>query len=279
MRLILSRKGFDSSSGGCPSPIFSDGSMIALPIPDKRSPIRYGDLVWRGRNLGDIVSTLTRGKQRADYRAHLDPDLRRDLLPRHAGWRAALGQHAAAQGHLRNQGVGVGDLFLFWGLFQAVDADLRWVGWPEHHIWGWLQVGAVVKVDADVRTGGLQWEWAHAHPHYWFPPHESNTLYVAADRLSLPHSSGGMAAGFGTFEVVSPDRRLTAVGATSPLDWALPGGFLPQGRTALSHHDDDARWALVGTHAHLRAVSRGQEFVLDLDEYPELSTWLNRLIG
>ncbi len=59
MRLILSRKGFDSSSGGCSSPIFPDGSMIALPIPDKRSPIQYQDLTWRGRNLGDVVAQLT----------------------------------------------------------------------------------------------------------------------------------------------------------------------------------------------------------------------------
>ncbi len=32
-RLILSHKGFDSRSGGCPSPIFPDGTMFSLPIP------------------------------------------------------------------------------------------------------------------------------------------------------------------------------------------------------------------------------------------------------
>ena len=32
-RIILSRKGFDSSSGGVASPIFSDGSLCSLPIP------------------------------------------------------------------------------------------------------------------------------------------------------------------------------------------------------------------------------------------------------
>ncbi len=32
-KLILSRKGFDSASGGCPSPIFPDGTMFSLPIP------------------------------------------------------------------------------------------------------------------------------------------------------------------------------------------------------------------------------------------------------
>jgi len=33
MKFILSRKGFDSKSGGYPSPIFPDGSLISLPIP------------------------------------------------------------------------------------------------------------------------------------------------------------------------------------------------------------------------------------------------------
>ena len=35
MKIILSRKGFDSSNGGIVSPIFEDGSMISFPIPSK----------------------------------------------------------------------------------------------------------------------------------------------------------------------------------------------------------------------------------------------------
>ena len=38
MKLILSRKGFDSQSGGCPSPIFPNGTLYSLPIP--YDPIR-----------------------------------------------------------------------------------------------------------------------------------------------------------------------------------------------------------------------------------------------
>ncbi len=152
MRLILSRKGFDSSSGGCPSPIFPDGTMISLPIPDKRSPVRYRDLTWRGRNLGDVVEALARGKVKRTFGAHLDPDLRRGALRRPAGWRASLGQIGAAQGHLRKQRVVPGDLFLFWGLFRAVDADLRWAGRPEHRILG-LDAGRRDRADRRDGTG------------------------------------------------------------------------------------------------------------------------------
>jgi hypothetical protein len=75
MKLILSRKGFDSAAGGVASPILDDGAMLPLPIPDKKSPIRYRDITIAGENLGAVAADLTRGKIRPDYRAHLDPDL------------------------------------------------------------------------------------------------------------------------------------------------------------------------------------------------------------
>lgn len=34
MKIILSRKGFDSSVGGVASPLFPDGTLLSLPIPD-----------------------------------------------------------------------------------------------------------------------------------------------------------------------------------------------------------------------------------------------------
>ena len=33
MKVIISRKGFDSGYGGMPSPILPDGTMISMPIP------------------------------------------------------------------------------------------------------------------------------------------------------------------------------------------------------------------------------------------------------
>ncbi|MCG3135470.1 MAG: hypothetical protein HMLKMBBP_03126 [Planctomycetes bacterium] len=278
MRLILSRKGFDSSAGGCPSPIFPDGSMLSLPIPDKRSPIRYEDLCWRRRNLGELVERITKGRHRRDHRAHLDPDLRRGLLPRPRGWRPSLGQVGAAQGHLRKQGVAAGDVFLFFGLFRPVDAELRWSGPPAHHIWGWLQVDDVLSVDDDVRRGGAKWKWTARHPHLAFEPDARNTLYVAARRLSLPRLRRSV-PGAGVFDFATPTRRLTAADAKSPTDWALPIEFMPRrGRRPLSYHGDRSRWRRSGGQARLRAVAKGQEFVLDLDEYPELLPWLAALL-
>jgi hypothetical protein len=50
----------------------------------------------------------------------------------------------------------------------------------------------------------------------------------------------------------------------------LPVGFYPgAGRKPLAFHARPERWLWRGARAELRASSRGQEFVLDGDEYPE----------
>lgn len=59
MKLILSRKGFDSAAGKCPSPII-DGRPLSLPIPASGSlSTTYADL-----GLGSIVERITRGRLR-----------------------------------------------------------------------------------------------------------------------------------------------------------------------------------------------------------------------
>ena len=56
MRLVISRKGFDSTAGGCASPILPDGTMVSLPIPDEESGVRYGDISVHGHEVGALVA-------------------------------------------------------------------------------------------------------------------------------------------------------------------------------------------------------------------------------
>ena len=145
---------------------------------------------------------------------------------------------------------------LFWGSFQPVDDELRKLGRPEHHVWGWLQVGDVAPVDDVVRSGGSEWRWAQAHPHLAFPPDPTNTLYVANKALSLPGVDVGAIRGFGVFEFASDKRRLTAQGAKNASEWSLPSGFLPSGRPPLTYHGSLDRWTLKGQRAHLSVVAK-----------------------
>jgi len=85
MKIILSRKGFDSSLGKVPSPIFPSGELCSLPIPESMPDscsARYEEIKVGERSLGTIVNELTQGKIKGDARAHLDPDLNSGSITR-----------------------------------------------------------------------------------------------------------------------------------------------------------------------------------------------------
>ncbi|MBB5319959.1 Nmad3 family putative nucleotide modification protein [Marinobacter oulmenensis] len=276
MKLILSRKGFDSASGGCPNPVFPDGRCLALPIPDPQSPIRYSQIRHQGASLGRLVAQLTGQPAFSRRGAHLDPDLLADALPRQAGWRPLLGQHSSAQAHLANHGVAEGDLFLFFALFQPVEPFRgRWRFVPGsqafHSLWGWLQVAEVWPLDGTRSVPA----WAAYHPHLHGDRSRHNCLYVGRDRLALPGRQTNL-PGAGILSTLTGAHRLTEPGATRVTDWRLPAAFLPgTGRVPLSYHHKPERWS--ETHdgwCRLRSAARGQEFVLDLDDYPAVIDWL-----
>lgn len=282
MKIILSRKGFDSSSGGVPSPIFPDGRMLSLPIPDKNSPIRYQDIRWHEYDVGSIVSSLTNGRVPASYRAHLDPDLCHRSLVRSRGWRPIFGQTGGSQGHLRNNGVQKGDLFLFFGLFQDVAVESNRIAWNRtssrrHILWGWFQIDQVIQPDSCDRS---KYEWALYHPHFHRPPERNNRIYVAKEHLDVPSPILSGKPGAGVFPLFCPEFQLTAPSAMSPTEWELPKWTYPRGgRQPLSFHGDLSSWQITDSSARLRAASRGQEFVLDCEYYPEFIGWLAKLFS
>ena len=280
-KLVLSRKGFDSAAGGCPSPIFPDGTMYSLPIPGGagRSPVRYRDLHHGETNIGQVVKNLTKGRWAGRDLPHLDPDVRPDAILRRDGWRGLFGQAGAAETHLARQGVGVGDLFLMFGLFRRVEeTSTGWTfipGAPHQHIlWGWLQVEQVCSVD-EIRNDP-KFHWAHYHDHFGWSGDPVNTLYVARKRLNLGKADS--APGAGVFPKL--DDRLILTEPGGPVSrWRLPRWFFPDGnKTPLTYHPDPARWRRDDEHAYLKSVGRGQEFVLHLGEYPEATGWLAGLV-
>lgn len=281
MKIILSRKGFDSNLGGVPSPIFPDGRMLSLPIPDKQSHIRYRDIRWDEYDLGEIVSDLTKNRIPGSHFAHLDPDVNPDSLARNESWAPLFGQTGTAQGHLRNNGVTIGDIFLFFGLFRAVlikenRLELVPASPARHVIWGWFQIGDIVKVD-DVDP--KEYEWARYHPHFHRSREKNNTIYVARKYLRLPGVSSKK-SGAGAFKRFSETLQLTGPTATSWTVWELPEWFFPkEGRRPLSYHGNMSRWRTSKNRAILNSVSRGQEFVLEGDDYPEITTWISDLLA
>ena len=278
LKLILSRKGVDSSAGGFASPVFPDGSLLSVAIPDKRAPLTYGN-IKSSIDIGKLVNNLSGGKVTRKTGVHLDPDIDRRQLDRRPGWNPAFGQCGAAQTHLLAQGVGTGDIFLFFGWFRRVEyVKRRWryvPGAPDQHvIFGWLQIRAVHDIATLSEKRVLDCHRSHPHFHGEFSGH--NALYEGSTQLTI---TGSKAPGAGTFRDYQPHRCLTAAGH-SRSRWALPQWMHPDGRqSVLSYHGDHSRWHREGKQVMLRSAARGQEFVLDVDHYPEATQWLTRIFA
>lgn len=268
------------------SPLFADGTLQSIAIPDKRSSVTYAQLV-SDPNPGKLASHLSGGTITGRTRVHLDPDLDALSLPRPKDWRPLFGQCGAAQSHLHKHGVTEGDLFLFFGWFKSVDFVRRkWRYVPAspdlHIIFGWLQIGQIFRVanlvaDCNERERNRQPDWIQYHPHCQGNFSGENTIYQAASSLTLPGGRSTDHDGAGVFADHAKIRQLTAPGRNRSI-WSLPGWMHPKGRrSTLSYHGDPSRWRKSGTSTELRSVARGQEFVLDLDHYPEAADWLMEL--
>jgi hypothetical protein len=274
LRLIFSRKGFDGGTGGCPSPII-DGNCISLPIPTRMpTPVTFADLNGR---YGDLVEDLTKGRIGSATSCHLDPDISEHLLARKPGWRGAIGQVGSAQSHLRKQSIGPGDLFLFWGLFREVTNNRPWtfVGRPEHRIFGWLQVGNVIHLGADGSQAVEHLPWLADHPHVRSGWSDQNTLYVAANELKLDGRTTKL-PGYGQLQ---RGFRLTAreqLGRDLVSIWKAPRWLSPRhGGVGMTYHASPERW----DDETVRVVSRGQEFVANIDSNAAALDWVERILG
>ncbi len=265
MKIILSRKGFDSEYGGVPSPLLPDGRLISLPIPYAGEKIGYGDLrLSDGTRYSDLMREL--GYRVSTQTCHLDPDIYRDVIHRAAGWKPAFGQIGAAQSHLDHQEVGVGDLFLFFGWFRGTrglsdklcfDPEDRQ---GRHIIFGYLQVGEKLRVDEFTRCP--PWMTRHPHTEYDRRKRKNNTIYIASDRLSWDDRFPG--AGVLSY---APSLVLTRPGSCRSC-WALPSFFR---NLSITYHSSES-WQ----DGYFRSASRGQEFVIQ--ESAQVEDWAKNLV-
>ena len=260
MKVIISRKGFDSGYGGMPSPILPDGTMISMPIPSPGDKVSYHELSYNGVSYADIIKQLKPNSLVVQEECHLDPDIRKDVITRMEGWKPAFGQVDAARSHLCNQGVGVGDLFLFFGWFRNTKLDkgkLVFDGPSSgfHAIYGYMQVGEIIERYEDVPA------WLESHPHAKKERWErNNAIYLASDHLLIKPELPG--AGCFSF---SENHKLTKAGCSRSI-WDLPDFFkeIPITYNAKAWKED-------GFHS----AAKGQEFVFTANG--EAIDWIKSL--
>lgn len=193
MKIILSRKGFDSSNGKYPSPILPDGTLLSMPIPSN-DKIKYRDLSYNGMRYDRILKELNAVPDKDC--CHLDPDIRKGVRIKEVPeWKPGFGQASSAQGTLAKAGVEKGDIFLFFGWFRQTeyrDGKLQFVrrndGDFYHYadlqiIYGYMQVGDILKDKKQIS----EYKW---HPHAKHTD-KNNAIYIPSKKLSLNRKKEG----------------------------------------------------------------------------------------
>jgi len=278
MKIILSRKGFDSGYGGYPSPILPDGRLISLPIPSSGDKRKYSELhIETFGSYYDLMLELcpnikdghTKNALTANTKCHLDPDIYQGLTKRPAKWKGSFGQIGAAQSHLSNQKVSKDDIFLFFGWFRKTKyddtgslmfdrADTKGI----HLIYGFLQVGEIIRTCCDEAP-----QWLKDHPHvidYGRSCDKSNTLYISSDKFTLNNKIPG----YGVF-YFNPQIILTKQGMNRSC-WDLPDCFK---NIRISYHDNGKYgWR----ETYFLSAAKGQEFVITAND--EVLMWTRKLI-
>jgi len=281
MKVILSRKGFDSSYGGMPSPVLPNesgnwdgGTLLSLPIPevggDEETTITYGDLKYpsvSGKGVlsyADIIGKLSPNTKKLAKevswpvgkppKCHLDPDIRKEEYGRKEGWRGAFGQSGAALSHLKiTNKVGKGDLFLFFGWFRKAEwkdsGSLEYVqgGNDTHIIFGYLQIGEIITDKEKVP------DWLEDHPHALCVD-GGNCIFVAADGLSLAPGLPGYGCLTYNGQRVLTDEKMSPVRRTRWRKDCLP---VSDPRIPLTYHSENS-WK---DDRYFQSASIGQEFV------------------
>ena len=294
MKVVLSRKGFDSSSGGYPSPVIEvEGGkkvMLSMPIPvhpndsfetlysDLKLPEniklpsgsdpcngsdsceKYSDIIRKlyGDGVSYNCKEEVNGKKVIQplptAYCHPDPDiLNYKNCKEDEEWLPKFGQMGAAEGHLRNQEVGVGDLFLFFGRFQHVctKGKIGFVGNQFHAIWGYLQIGEAYRCEHSIKK--INCEHPHTHDSY-FRDKEGriikNAIYEARANLSFAPNLPGA----GVFDYNSK-RELTKKGSNLVSVWDMPSCF--DGYEITYHKQQCGK--------DFQSTGRGQEFVIQED--------------
>lgn len=269
MKVILSRKGFDSSFGKGASPILPDGRLLSIPIPEteKNYGIEYDKLKFTGnKTYLDLMKELNLRIPQS-RKCHLDPDLINNVKKRKPGWKAVFGQSGSAESHLRNQDVQKGDIFLFFGSFKRThirDNKLNFEkDYERHIIFGYLQIAEIVRFDnigvEDIKKRFPELNWAFDHPHI------RNKSSI--DSLYIAEKSGGFK--------YNEKLVLTKKGYSKSI-WELPFYFHPEYGTKISKHSDIKRFRIDGRKLTLKTIALGQDFVVSGNE--KIEKWCMNLI-
>lgn len=275
MKIIFSRKGFDSSDGGSPSIILPDEkTMISFPIPVHG--LEEGDapenILYKNENktLKDYLDEL---KIRSDSKYHVDPEIQNLSVNKSESFfkrgYGTFGQCSSAAGHLFNNDIkphSISEkdpaLFLFFGLFSKTRINDEGLlvrdGKSFHCFFGYLKATEAIIVSDSIPND------MKTHPHYRNRNHKEyikggkNVIYRGAE--------------FGVFKY-SDKLRLTVENSDKVTNWAIPDCI-----KAMTYNNNRIKnGKKENNKIIINSASRGQEFVITDSDEEKMKDWLNNL--
>ena len=289
-RVIISRKGFDSSTGktpAYPSPIYKDGRIFSIPIHMTKNspPDVFGKVNYQGFNAFEVIQYIySFSRNGSPYSekdtCHFDPNL--SVTP------GLFGQAGDDQRELEKGGVSAGDLFLFFGFFRNYSKNpsikLNRGSNGCHHFFGWLQIEEIISGTELIRDFCENLGVRHPHGYgQW----ANNTLYVGS--RNLISSFGELRGkGSGLFPQTHGDLILSDLKDHKKSMWKMPEKYF---RKITKEHEPDEMFvtrnlkpkgpkAWFDPDNLLIDTNRGnwQELVLDGDKFPSIEEWAHSLI-
>ena len=260
-KIILSRKGFDSSAGGKPSPIFPDGQMFSIPIPTKQNTHQTFEKIKKGCYSGaDALRQVNANKIPSSGPCHYDPQL--------AYQEGLFGQVGKVQTELDRHYVRSGDLFLFFGWFRDYSQRQKL---DVHQIFGWLEIEKIVYGTSSIKDycDSLNAEHPHAINDY-----TNNALYVgkktsvfSTDKLIVP--------GYGEFRKTNSKLVLTEIGK-SRSNWIMPKEYFSEEKNP-NLFLNRLKWSGKNDN-RIQCRGYGQEFIIDVNQNPSAIDWARSII-
>ena len=259
-KLILSRKGFDSKAGGTASPILSNGSFFSIPIPQNHpSPKKYKDLDFNGISGSELLKEVSAKVKDTDY-CHNDPLLNEKI--------GIFGQASSSQAELKNNNVGPGDLFLFFGWFKNFSSNGR----DLHQLFGWLQIGKIIEGSKEIKRYLRKNNIQHPHGFGDTSKFSNNTIYIAKKKLELNKRKINK-RGHGLFKCTHDELILTEKNKTRSR-WKLSSKYFKDSKDLFLNR---MKWENEkDSTVFYRGF--GQEFILDIEKNPNVKKWAISLI-
>ena len=273
MKVILSRKGFEPTHGGIPSPIMPDGTLLLLPKPVEEGAVSYDNLSYQGLSYYDIAVSLdkrlevTLNHAKCHTGCYITPLNHNPPLE----WYPAYVHNGPLESHLSKQKVSVGDIFLFYGWFRQTEYDsmhrLRYVAdAPEQNIvFSYFQIGAIIK---DISFFSKQYNW-QLHTFIDKSNTIPSTIYLPTKKLSYNNHQPGCGI------LSNSSKQILTKPGYNYNQWQLPD-FLCTPDVTITYHNNRNNGFISGKD-YFKASAISEEFVIH-GTY-DLKQWVHSMIN